>query len=97
MHLFANKIYWPFNRIKDKGKWRALSKKPKKGPSLYMGTFTINEHPKDTFLHMKDWTKGVCFVNGHNLGRYWIKGPQETLYVPAPWLKKGINEVSETF
>jgi len=81
------------SRIKDKGKWRALSKKPKKVPSLYMGTFTINEDPKDTFLHMKDWTKGVCFVNGHNLGRYWIKGPQETLYVPAPWLKKGINEL----
>ena len=64
------------------------------GPFLYKGTFQVNEEPKDTFLHMKNWTKGVCFINGHNLGRYWIKGPQETLYIPAPWLYKGENEVS---
>lgn len=62
-------------------------------PSLYRGTFEIMEEPKDTFLHMKSWTKGVCFINGHNLGRYWNIGPQETLYLPAPWLNKGHNEV----
>lgn len=33
------------------------------------------------------------FVNGHNLGRYWKIGPQETLYLPGPWLWKGSNEV----
>lgn len=33
------------------------------------------------------------FVNGHNLGRYWKIGPQETLYLPGPWLQKGNNEV----
>lgn len=33
------------------------------------------------------------FVNGHNLGRYWKIGPQETLYLPGPWLQKGSNEV----
>jgi beta-galactosidase len=32
-------------------------------------------------------------VNGHALGRYWNIGPQKTLYVPGPWLKKGANEV----
>lgn len=62
-------------------------------PSLYRGTFEVTEEPKDTFLHMKGWTKGVCFINGHNLGRYWKIGPQETLYLPAPWLNKGRNEV----
>jgi len=62
-------------------------------PSLYRGTFEVTEEPKDTFLHMKGWTKGVCFINGHNLGRYWQIGPQETLYLPAPWLNKGHNEV----
>ena len=62
-------------------------------PSLYRGTFELMEEPKDTFLHMKGWTKGVCFINGHNLGRYWNIGPQETLYLPAPWLNKGQNEV----
>ena len=49
--------------------------------------------PKDTFLHMKTWTKGVVFINGRNVGRYWELGPQETLYLPSPWLHKGENEV----
>ena len=68
--------------------------KSEKAPSLYRGTFTVDEEPKDTFLYMKHWTKGVCFINGHNLGRYWKRGPQGTLFVPAPWLQKGENEVS---
>ena len=38
-------------------------------------------------------TKGVVWINGFNLGRYWSAGPTETLYVPAPVLKKGINEI----
>ena len=42
---------------------------------------------------MRDWTKGLVWVNGHNLGRYWRIGPQQTLYVPGPWLKPGHNEV----
>ena len=62
-------------------------------PSLYRGTFEVTEEPRDTFLHMKGWTKGVCFINGQNLGRYWKIGPQKTLYLPAPWLNKGHNEV----
>lgn len=40
------------------------------------------------------WTKGVIFINGRNLGRYWNIGPQETLYLPGPWLHPGSNEVS---
>ena len=67
------------------------------GPTLYRGVFAVSDAPSDTFLHMKGWIKGVCFVNGHNLGRYWNVGPQETLYVPAPWLRKGENEVSAVF
>ncbi|CAH3198926.1 unnamed protein product [Porites evermanni] len=62
-------------------------------PTLYRGTFDIKGEIKDTFLHMKDWTKGVAFINGHNLGRYWELGPQETLYLPAPWLRRGNNEL----
>lgn len=74
-------------------KWKALSENQQRGPALYRGTFTINGKPKDTFLSMTKWTKGVCFINGHNLGRYWERGPQQTLYVPAPWLQKGKNEI----
>ncbi|XP_068685890.1 beta-galactosidase-1-like protein 2 [Montipora foliosa] len=62
-------------------------------PLLFRGTFNIEGEPKDTFVYMKDWTKGVVFINGHNLGRYWDIGPQETLYLPAPWLHRGKNEI----
>ncbi|MCJ8012143.1 beta-galactosidase [Paenibacillus sp. KQZ6P-2] len=66
---------------------------PDKGTSaFYKGTFHV-EHAADTFLNFEGWTKGVAFVNGHNLGRYWEIGPQKTLYIPAPFLKAGINEI----
>jgi beta-galactosidase len=42
---------------------------------------------------MESWGKGVVWVNGHNLGRYWSVGPQQTLYLPAEWLKKGKNDI----
>jgi len=47
----------------------------------------------DTYLDMRQWGKGVVWVNGHNLGRYWSVGPQQTVYVPMEWLKKTKNEV----
>ncbi|HXZ07718.1 MAG TPA: beta-galactosidase, partial [Paraburkholderia sp.] len=47
----------------------------------------------DTYLDMSHWTKGVLWVNGHNLGRYWNIGPQRRLYCPAPWLRHGENEI----
>ncbi|XEC93742.1 glycoside hydrolase family 35 protein [Paenibacillus tarimensis] len=62
------------------------------GPSFYRGTFQADEL-KDTFLDMQGWTKGVAFINGFNLGRYWNIGPQRTLYVPAPLLRIGENEI----
>lgn len=48
----------------------------------------------DTYLDMRKWGKGIVFINGHNLGRYWNAGPQQTLYLPGCWLKKGKNTVS---
>jgi beta-galactosidase len=47
----------------------------------------------DTYLDMSNWGKGVVWINGHNLGRYWNIGPQQTLYVPVEWLKKGNNQI----
>jgi len=47
----------------------------------------------ETYLDVSQWEKGVVWVNGHNLGRYWNIGPQKQLYCPAPWLKKGKNEI----
>ena len=49
---------------------------------------------KDTFLRLDGWTKGVAFVNGFNLGRYWDRGPQQTLYVPAPLLRQERTRLS---
>lgn len=64
------------------------------GPVFLRGRFTITGQPLDTFLDTTGWGKGVAFVNGHNLGRYWpLIGPQITLYVPAPYLRTGENEL----
>lgn len=61
-------------------------------PGLYRGRFIL-ERPSDTFLDMRPWGRGLVWVNGHNLGRFWNIGPQQTLYCPGPWLKPGSNEV----
>jgi len=47
----------------------------------------------DTFLDLRGWGKGVVWVNGRNLGRFWRLGPQRTLYCPAPFLLQGRNEI----
>ena len=61
-------------------------------PVLYEGTFTLDE-TGDTFIDMEAWGKGIIFINGHNIGRYWKVGPQQTLYIPGVWLKKGENKI----
>ncbi len=61
-------------------------------PVIYEATFKLNK-TADTFLDMSKWGKGIVFVNGHNIGRYWKVGPQQTLYVPGCWLKKGENKI----
>jgi beta-galactosidase GanA len=47
----------------------------------------------DTYLDMSSYKKGIVWVNGHNLGRYWDIGPQKRLYCPATFLKQGLNEI----
>jgi beta-galactosidase len=61
-------------------------------PTVYQGNFTLTT-TGDTFLDMRDWGKGIVFVNGINIGRYWSVGPQQTLYLPGCWLKKGKNDI----
>lgn len=66
---------------------------PIKGvPAFHKGTFTI-EKLGDCFVDMSCWGKGAVWVNGKSLGRFWNIGPQQTLYLPAPWLKEGENEI----
>lgn len=65
-----------------------------KTASFLKGTLKIDGEPHDTFMRLDGFTKGVVFVNGFNIGRYYNPaGPQKTLYVPAPMLKKGDNEI----
>ena len=61
-------------------------------PGCYRATFTVKK-PSDTFLNFETWGKGLVYVNGHAIGRIWEIGPQQTLYVPGCWLKKGENEI----
>lgn len=62
------------------------------GPAWYKGTFNLTK-TGDTFLDVSTWGKGMVWVNGHNLGRFWKIGPQQTLFVPGVWLKSGKNEI----
>lgn len=63
-------------------------------PAFYKGSFTVDGTPCDTFMKPENFKKGVCFINGFNIGRYYnAAGPQKTLFVPAPLLKEGENEI----
>jgi beta-galactosidase len=62
-----------------------------RSPVIQEAEFGLDE-TGDTFLDMRNFGKGIVFINGRNIGRYWSKaGPQQTLYVPGVWLKKGKN------
>lgn len=61
-------------------------------PAVHHGSFNLVKLG-DAFLDLRGWGKGIVFVNGHNLGRYWYIGPQQTLYVPGVWLKQGRNDI----
>lgn len=61
-------------------------------PLVKKAVFNLSQ-TGDTYLDMRQWGKGCVWINGHHLGRYWSIGPQQTLYVPAEWLRKGSNEV----
>lgn len=61
-------------------------------PAFYRFLFEVDE-AGDTFLELDGWGKGCVILNGFNLGRFWEIGPQKRLYVPAPLLREGNNEV----
>jgi beta-galactosidase len=70
----------------------SFTKSPCEGACFYRATFQVDA-PADTFLDTSAFTKGEVWLNGQPLGRVWNIGPQKTLYVPGPWLRKGENEV----
>lgn len=61
-------------------------------PAYYKAEFFLKK-TGDTYLDMRTWGKGLVWVNGHCIGRFWEVGPQQTLYLPGCWLKKGKNEI----
>jgi beta-galactosidase len=79
-----------FARLPDPANWESASSVS--GPAFVSGVFTL-ESVCDLFVSTRGWGKGIIIVNGFNLGRYWSRGPQETLYLPAPVLRTGENTV----
>ena len=61
-------------------------------PAFYQ-FFLTDTSDTDIFLDFSGWGKGCAFINGFPLGRFWEAGPQKRLYVPAPLLKEGRNEI----
>ena len=62
-------------------------------PLLLRAELTVRGAPGDSFLKLPGFVRGVAFVNGRCLGRYWNVGPQQSLYLPGPWLTDGVNEI----
>jgi beta-galactosidase len=92
MTLMNWQIYnFPMNRrnIYD---LRSSGKNLNKPGVIFKGNFMAMEKG-DTFFDVSNYTKGIIWVNGHNLGRYWNIGPQKRLYCPDSWIKEGLNEV----
>lgn len=71
---------------------KPVTKEDDRSGSLFTGSFELVK-TGDTFFDMKDYRKGMVYINGHLLGRYWNKGPQQRLYCPSAFLLKGKNQI----
>ena len=60
--------------------------------NFFRGNFQL-ETLSDTFFDLSRYKKGLVWINGHSLGRFWEIGPQKRLYCPGTWLKIGMNEI----
>lgn len=72
--------------------WQPARTEAAAGPAFWRGTFTAPQ-AADTFLDLRSRGKGVVWVNGRCLGRFWNIGPTQTMYCPGPWLRAGANEI----
>lgn len=81
---------------------QAISIHPKglliEGPVIFEANFNIDRPATeiyDTYIDVSNgWGKGVLYVNGINLGRYWaLVAPQVTMYIPKDALKAGDNKI----
>lgn len=92
---FGWKIYClPMEEELKNLKFKKAPKNKIISPTFVRGVLNINDTPADTFIRLSGFSKGFVKINGFNLGRYFNSaGPQKTLFVPAPVLKTGINEI----
>jgi beta-galactosidase len=65
---------------------------PCEGPCFYQTSMHVTK-PADTYIDTRDVQKGMVWLNGRPLGRFWSVGPQYALYTPAPWMHEGSNDV----
>jgi len=71
---------------------RSSGKTTNKPGIFFKGNFSLIR-TGDTFFDISNFKKGIVWVNGHNLGRFWDIGPQKRLFCPASWIKLGMNEI----
>lgn len=92
--FYLDRCFYPLKKMEGKNPALRLFTTPgDRVPGIYRGTFNI-DRPADTFLDFSTWGKGLVYVNGHPLGRFWEIGPQQTLYMPGCWLRDGENEIT---
>jgi beta-galactosidase len=76
---------------------RSTGRSTKKPGIFFKGNFMLSKAASvpvaDTYIDVSNYTKGIVWINGHNLGRFWNIGPQSRLYCPASWLHDGVNEI----
>ena len=62
-------------------------------PGMFFRAALALDPRGDAYIDMSAWDKGYLWVNRQLLGRYWKIGPQQRLYCPASWLRRGDNEL----
>jgi beta-galactosidase len=76
---------------------RSSGKSIRKPGIFFKGNFVLTRAEGnigcDSYVDFSNFTKGIIWVNGHNLGRYWNIGPQKRLYCPSTWMREGLNEI----
>lgn len=89
---------WQEESISSSGLYRgwcvAETKNCERARKIFViGYLELERAPEDTYIDMRAWTKGIVVINGFVLGRYARIGPQQCLYLPAPFLHQGRNEI----
>ncbi|KAM6173399.1 beta-galactosidase-1-like protein 2 [Erethizon dorsatum] len=90
--IYSLEMKTAFMQRKLPSLWKPVTKEVR-GPAFFLAFLRVGDFPQDTFIKLEGWKKGVIFINGRNLGRYWDVGPQEALYLPGPWLHPGSNDI----